>query len=185
MKVERIGLDFDNVIYDLETRNIKYVKEVYGIDLTSLDINSWNYYLDKYPDVEKVWKDFNLYSQAEFFENAKKLYNELCSIAPVDIITASYPEIEDQKDIMIYECLSRDANIIHTRDKYCHTKNSVHIDDNADHVFKHVQNNQKPGLLFDLNAGYGWNKSCKEHPLIKRVLNYDELLNEVYKVFRK
>lgn len=183
-ELEYIDLDFDNLVYDLESLNLKFVKDHYGVTLKSRDITHWNFYLTEFPEVEKIWGDFKLYSKAKFFENAKQFYEDLYSIKKVRIITASYPQIEKEKDKMIFDFFQKEVEIIHARDKYLFTKKSVLIDDTSGHIEKHVINNNNYGILFDLNGQYGWNKDCMKHDLIIRATSYDEVLTNTENIFR-
>ncbi len=184
-KLEEILIDLDNVIYDLESVNLQFIKDTYGVELTSRDITTWDFYLKDYPEIKKVWGEFQRYSQGKFFEGANDLLKDLQSIAPVKIITASYDSIIEEKEIFLQENLYLDnIDIIHAKQKYLFTKKAVLIDDAPGNIFDHTQINNKPGLLFDLNGNYGWGKDIPLHRLIKRVRNYDEVLNEVEHLFR-
>lgn len=183
--VKEIYVDLDNVIYDLESVNLQFIKENYGVELTSLDVKTWDFYLKDYPEIKKVWGEFHLYSKGQFFEGANDLLKNLQSIAPVKIITATYDSIIEEKDQFLKENLCLNGiEIIHAKAKYEFTKKGVLIDDAPHNIFDHTQINNQPGLLFDLNGGYGWGKNMPLHRLIKRVRNYDEVLNEVERLFR-
>lgn len=184
-KPKEIFLDLDNVIYDLESVNLRFIEENYGVKLTSRDVKTWDFYLKDYPEITKVWGDFKLYSKGQFFEGANQLIQDLQSIATVKIITASYDSIIEEKDKFLEDNLTlTNVQIIHAKNKSLFTGNGVLIDDAPHNIFDHTQKNNQPGLLFDLNSGYGWGKDIPLHHLIKRVRNYEEVLHEVENLFR-
>lgn len=154
-----ISLDFDNVLYDLETLNTKEVKRIYGVDISPNDIDYWDFYPDKYPEVMKAWGDWNIYSQATFFEGDIDFVNYLREkYDDVQIVTASYASIEDKKDEMI---LSRygDIKIVHTgkNSKATFTRDSILVDDGLHNIKDHIVRNNMPAVIVD--RGYGWNKN--------------------------
>lgn len=183
--LEEILVDIDNVIYDLESVNLAFIKQTYGVQLTSRDVKTWDFYMKDFPDIAKVWGDFQLYSQGKFFDGANQFLQDLQSIAPVKIITASYDSIVEEKDKFLQDNLVlKNIEIIHAKNKSLFTGNGVLIDDAPHNIFDHTQKNNKPGLLFDLNGSYGWGKDIPLHHLIKRVRSYEEVLFEVENLFR-
>lgn len=183
--LEEILVDIDNVIYDLESVNLAFIKQTYGVQLTSRDVKTWDFYMKDFPDITKVWGDFQLYSQGQFFDGANQFLQDLQLIAPVKIITASYDSIIEEKDKFLQDNLVlNNIEIIHAKNKSLFTSKGVLIDDAPHNIFDHTQKNNQPGLLFDLNGGYGWGKNIPLHHLIKRVRNYEEVLHEVENLFR-
>lgn len=69
--------------------------------------------------------------------------------------------------------------IIHSGEKYKHTKDGILIDDHAKHIIEHVNYNNNLGFLFNLNNSFGWNTLEEKHPLIKEVSSYGEILDQL------
>ena len=171
----RISIDFDNVLFDLESLNCKKTKEWYGVDITPIEIKYWNYYPEHYPDIAKIWSDFSLYSEGSFFDNDQDFIEELRKKYEIQIVTASEKAIEEGKDEMIYKRYG-DIKIVHTTVKYIHTEGSILIDDAVHNIKPHIEENKDPALLVD--RGYGWNQGYNGVP---RVSSFEEILSELSK----
>lgn len=65
--MEKISLDFDNVLFDLESLNISTVKKLYGVEMTAMDIDNWDFYPNNYPLIRNIWGDWDLYKKGSFF----------------------------------------------------------------------------------------------------------------------
>jgi hypothetical protein len=180
-----ISLDFDSVLYGLDTIAIEFIKKEYGVRLTPMDINNWDFF-KKYPKVYTVFSNWELYKEAklidgaqEFFQTVVKNYGK----ENIQIVTSSPETIITDKNIMIENLFSFD-NVIHSYNKSKHTKGTILVDDALHNIECHVNTNNNHGLLFDL--GYGWNQlKLENHPLVKRVKSYEETLIELDKIIKE
>lgn len=176
IKMKKISLDFDNVLFDLESLNIKTVKEIYGVNMTAIDIDNWDFYQNNYPLIMNIWGDWNLYSKGSFFDGDQDFVQTLKKQFEVQIVTASYETIEKQKDEMIYNRYG-DIKIIHTRTgKAPYTKDSILVDDGLHNVTDHININRMPAILVDRQ--YGWNQNYI-HALATRASDYDSILRQI------
>lgn len=170
------SVDFDDVLYKLDDLNNSYVKERYGVEITSKDVVSWSFYVDEFPSIIELWTKWELYGKGDLFPGAIEFIHSLKQIGPVQIVTASgSEEISINKDKMIKEMFG-DIKIIHTREKSAYTVGTILIDDYSKNIVDHVTRNNSLGLLFDFENSYGWSKHLKEGELIKRVSSYDDIL---------
>ena len=176
--MQRISIDFDNVLYNLEGLNCKVTKDIYGVEITPKDIAYQDYYLDHYPEESKIWSSFEEYSKGSFFQGDKDFIEELKNKYELQIVTASAIEISEEKDKMIYERYG-DIKIIHTKEKYIHTKDSILIDDAIHNIKDHIEKNKDPGILVD--RGYGWNQNFE---IVPRVSSFKEIIKEIDKLRR-
>lgn len=174
--MKKISLDFDNVLFDLESLNIKTVKELYGVDMTAMDIDNWDFYPNNYPLIKNIWGDWDLYKKGSFFEGDQNFVQTLQKQFEVQIVTASYETIEDQKDELIHNRYG-DIKIIHTRTgKAPYTQDSILVDDGLHNITDHININGLPAILVDRQ--YGWNQDYK-HVLATRASDYDSILSQI------
>lgn len=174
--IDIITFDFDNALYDLETLNIRKVKEIYGVDMTAMDIHNWDFYPDNYPLIQEIWGDWKQYSQGNFFDGDQELIKYLQKYFEVQIVTASYESIEKEKDEFIFNRYG-DIKVIHTRTgKAPYSKNSILIDDGLHNITDHVLINQHPAILVDRE--YGWNQGY-EHELVVRANSFESILSGI------
>jgi len=178
--IKEISIDFDNVLYNLEGVNLAEVKRIYGKEISTEEIEYWDYYYDHYPEVTKIWKDLKKYSNGNFFEKDKEFIENLKQIGlNIQIVTASAAEIEKEKDQMIFERYG-DIKVIHTKEKHLVTKNSILIDDAPHNILRHIEENNLPGILVD--RGYGWSKNTKEDSLIHRLSNFNDIEKKITEI---
>jgi 5'(3')-deoxyribonucleotidase len=183
VNINSVGVDFDSVLWGLDDNLIKKVKEIYDVTLTNKEVNYYEFWSDKYPLVQSVWKDIEEYKKCEPKKGAIEFFKKLKYITNgnVNIITASHPDLDyAEKDKMIREIFGN-VNIIHSSNKFNHTKQSILIDDHLKHIEEHVKYNQYPAIIFDDN--YGWNQKFIENQtdLITRAKNYNHALEQVHK----
>jgi len=181
MKITKLSVDFDNIVFDLEGRNIKEVKDIYDYDLKTREIAYWDYYYDHFPEVTKIWFDFAKYSQGKFFEGDIKFIQALKDTGlEVQIVTASAESISEEKDLMIYERYG-DIRVIHTKHKSEVTGNSILIDDGPHNIDCHIETHKLPAIIMDRD--YGWSKNYTNE-LVTKVKNYEETLSTVHKIIK-
>lgn len=176
--MEIVSLDFDNVLYDLEELDCRMVKEIYGVDITPMDVVHWDFYSTNYPEINKIWGNWELYSQGLFFDGDIDFIKELQKRYEVQIVTASYPEIEMQKDEMILERYG-DLRIIHSgkTSKALYTGGSILVDDGLHNISAHIEEHSLPAIVVD--RGYGWNQGF-EHELVHRADDFEEIKRLIY-----
>lgn len=175
-----VSLDFDDVLYNLTKINVDYVEKTYGVKLNPLEIDRFSYYIDEGYEsiIENVWNNPEAYLKSELYDGAFEFYSklkELLTIDKIQIVTTSLPDIIQNKNIFIKEKLNIDCNVIHSKNKFEFTKNTILVDDSINNIVKHVEINNDPAIIF--NLGYGWNKSLKEdNQKIFRGNSYNETL---------
>lgn len=173
--MKKISLDFDNVLWDFEQINIRLAKELYGVNMTSAAVTHWNYYVDEFPLIVPAWSNWEEYKTAEFFKGDQDFVKELQKKYEVQIITASTPEIAENKDKLIYERYG-DIKIVHTKDKALYSGDSILVDDALHNVKAHIQAHNQPAIIVD--RGYGWNQGFSDK-LVRRAKCFDTILKEI------
>lgn len=176
----KIFVDYDCVLSNLQAESIKKAKKEYGVELTFEDINSWSFF-DKYPLVYSVFKEWELYKEAEDFDQSIWFMEQLYAMfgkENVYILTHTHESFINEKDEEIKKTYGTN-NIIHAEHKYLHTGNHVLIDDYHINVELHAKHNKGLGLLFDRKGEYGWSKEPIEdkYENVMRVTSYEEILS--------
>lgn len=171
---KKISVDFDNVLYNLEELNVKSVKEIYGVQISTIDILNWDFYPDNYPKITEIWGDWSRYSKGNFFSGDKLFIDYLKEKYEVQIVTASYDSITKEKDKMIYERYG-DLKIIHSGKncKSIFTKKSCLIDDGLHNIKAHIEKNNMPSIIVDID--YGWNQGF-ESSLTYRASSFESII---------
>jgi len=178
-QIEQVNIDFDDLLYGLLEVNTNFIKREYGISLKREEIVHWNYLIDNFPRIIEVWSNWKEYKEGKMMEGSIEFVNDtndLFGAKNVNILTASHPNIEKEKDKMISDIFPGN-NIVHAYNpKHTYSNNSIMIDDNLDNVSGHATNNSCPGVIFD--QGYGWNQKRIEKEIsgLHRVKNYNEAL---------
>lgn len=184
-----ISLDFDDVMYNLTKINLEFIDREYGIKLDPLKIDKFSYYIDEgYKKIiEGVWNNKDVYITSELYNEAKEFYIKLIEKYGrnnIQIVTTSLPNIILNKNKMIKERFEIDCSIIHTNEKYLHTRNTILVDDSPKNIIQHIEKNIVPGIVF--NLGYGWNKDLKEdNKLIFRGNSYNETFDIISNLFNR
>lgn len=177
MKKKIVSVDWDNVLYNLEDVNTQFVAQHYGDIITTMDVNDWEFYGQNYPEVIKIWGDWAKYSTGSFFPGDIEFIKTLQEKYEVQIVTASYKEIADEKDIVAYQRYG-DIRVIHSHGgKSQYTANSILIDDAMHNIDDHIAVNKMPAILVD--RGYGWNQSYQESALVKRAFCFESILTSL------
>lgn len=176
--VDGVSLDFDDMLYNLCLLNTRYLKLKYGLNVNPLDIKKFSYYIDNgYETIIKdLWDNPEKYLESDLYEGALEFFNKIKKLVGrnnLQIVTSSFPNVIKEKDNFIKNILQLDCDVIHTKDKYLYTKNTILVDDCLDNIISHVEKNQNPGIIF--NLGFGWNLDHQEdNNLIFRGNSYDE-----------
>lgn len=179
---QRISVDFDDVLYDLNYLNKKFIKENYGIDIKSKDVTSFSYYYENYPKIMELWSNFDLYSKSGPIPDAVDFFKELREICKKDdlqIVTSSFDSIKEQKDEMIKDMFDFDK-VIHTKNKSQFTKNSLLIDDALHNIEDHVLTNNNHAMIFDRDYGWNRNRNLERLKKVQRVHSYEDILKAIY-----
>ena len=160
-----ISFDCDGVLYALEMAHAIHIKEEHDEDYHPSDVTYWDYIVDKYPTIVKVWGEWEHYSKGEIINDAKKAVKkaqELCGIENVRIVSSSFPDIIEEKTKMLSEALGIPPHLIfnipHGVPKSKYTKDCIHVDDYHHHVEETSNTNGLPSILFDRAGEYGWSK---------------------------
>lgn len=178
----KVSLDFDDVLYDLNKLNLEFIKNKYGVSLNKKDISSWDFFIDNGYNkiVDEIWNNSENYFKSNLIDGAKGFYNRLVKeygIDNIQIITHSFDNTKKLKDDFIKK-LGFHCKVIHAKDKFIYTKDTVLIDDNPINIEKHIRINGDKGIVFDLD--YGWNQDFKEDYLYSfRVKSYDQLFDTI------
>lgn len=180
----KISLDFDETIWNLHNATEVFLKETYGIQsLRKEDISYWEYLTDNFPRIKECWGDFNHYSKGSPIEGSLEFLKELKKLVHVDdiqIVTATYPQIIEDKTSLIKEIFKLD-NIIHTSNKAEFSKDSILIDDGLHNIISHRDSNDGISIIFDLN--YGWNQDIiEDNKKTFRAKSYKDVL-DIIKLF--
>lgn len=184
MKIKKISLDFDSVLWNLEIMARRKIEKHYGKIFLPHQISHFDFYKD-YPEAEKAFSSFEDYQTAEPIQGSVEFLKELITIYGennIQIVTSSPVNIIKEKEKLIKEIYNFE-NIIHSHKKSKHTKNTILIDDAIHNIKDHVVTNEQPALLFDLNGTYGWNKEKVEklYKNVHRVHNYEEVKEKLKK----
>ena len=188
----RIGIDLDDTITKTDEILFKYAKIYNEEEKILFNINREEWNLTKaFGWNEENIKGFfskylkSIYEKAEIKENAKERINKLKDDGnEIIIITArdtkSLKEVHEVcKDWLINNKINVDKIVVDGEDKAqkcLENKIDIFIDDNICNC-ENVYNNLKIPVLL-MNSRY--NKDY-QNPKIKRVYNWNEIYNEIYK----
>lgn len=185
--MKKISLDWDDVLYNLTSLTIDYMKKRYNIEITTNEMNTFNFFESNYSDIiEDLFNNPEEYSKSDLLKGANYFYYDLANLVHEDniqIVTASMPNVIPFKEKYIWDILGWKCKIIHSNEKYKHTKGTILIDDAPKNILFHVDKNKNSGIIFDLDSNYGWNKNLKENnTTIFKATNYNETLEIVKKL---
>ena len=152
-----IGIDFDDVLSDLNSRAIEMANEEYGLDLDLKDITSWEN-TGKASVIKKYYKTAEVHERQYVTEETKELFRKIRNEGEVFIVTAIAPEFMGLRHQQIKEAFPDfpDENIIMGKQKHL-IKFDIILDDCPDNVFRSTSsfpvlmrrpwNNDVTGLL--------------------------------------
>jgi hypothetical protein len=179
---EKIYLDADATIINTPTVWCEKINKHYNTNYTPKDQIHYSYFQDVLGKECEFWREENFYDgvypylKAQWFvERLKTMYGE----KNVTIVTWSdSKQLEESKNkILSYYFDIPKKRIIHTRNKWKYTYDGFLVDDHKEHILDHVNQNSKLGFLFNLNNSFGWNVMTEDHPLIKKVTSYNEIID--------
>lgn len=179
-----VSLDVDEVLLALNKGSAKFVKDVYGKTITTEEQINWSYIYDKYPRIVEFWSEWEKYSTIPMIQGARKFVNDLKQIVGekgVQIVTSSPESIIKNKTPWLQELfgIEKVFNVnSEIGPKSMYTKNTILVDDGLHNIDDHVSTGST-GIIFNYNDSYGWNKEERNHPLIHRASNYDQVLKIV------
>jgi len=182
--MKKCFIDYDCVLYDLQSTVIKKVKKDYGVTLSYSDIKYWNFVIEKFPISANVYTDLEHYSKGVHFDGSVDFMNTLYDIfgkENVYIITDSHPSLIKSKDEEIFNIYGT-TNVIHEAYKHLVTGDNFLCDDSIDNIINHVSHNEKGiGFIFDYEGLYGWNKNPMENrsERIFRKTSYEEVIKHI------
>jgi 5'(3')-deoxyribonucleotidase len=148
----KVYLDLDETISDLSTPWIKWLNETRGLSLTLSDFKTYDFHtLHIDPCADDFWKMPGIYTdKIRPFDWAPEFVNDLRKLYDVRIITASEDELIEEKDAYILKYFGIDKHdVIHSHDKYHHTRDGILVDDYLKNIRYHVYHNHQPGILFN------------------------------------
>lgn len=156
----KIYLDYDSTLVNFDKAYTQTINERYGTSYTSKDLVTWDFIQEKHGKESEVWKETGFYDKVVPITGALDFVGSLqynFGINNIFIITASSPQSIPEKDSHIHKWFKiLDDNIIHTNTKFKYTQDGILIDDYIKHICAHIEFNQQPGILFNLNKSYGW-----------------------------
>lgn len=131
-----IGIDFDDVLSDLNSRAIEMANEEYGLNLELKDITSWEN-TGKASVIKKYYKTAEVHERQYVTEETKELFRKIRNEGEVFIVTAIAPEFMGIRHQQIEEAFPDfpDENIIMGKQKHL-IKFDIILDDCPDNVFR-------------------------------------------------
>ena len=167
-----IGVDWDDVLCDLNTRAIELANRDLGLDLKLSDITSWEN-TGKASVIKKYYADMELYERQYVTEEGKTFMERLQKEGEVFIITAVQPEFMGVRDNQIKKAFPDfpNENIIMGSQKHL-----VHFDitlDDANH------NIFKSNSAFPVLFRKPWNQDATG---VLSVNGYDDFLQLVHQI---
>ena len=169
-----IGVGWDDVLCDLNTRAIELANRDFGLDLKLSDITSWEN-TGKASVIKKYYADMELYERQYVTEEGKAFMSKLQKEGEVFIITAVQPEFMGIRVSQIKKAFPDfpNENIIMGSQKHL-----VHFDitlDDANH------NIFKSNSAFPVLFRKPWNQDATG---VLSVNGYDDFLQLVYQIKR-
>lgn len=155
----KVYLDLDETISDLTIPWIKWLNKNKGTSLTLSDFKTYDFHiLNLDPDSADFWKVPGVYNTViKPFDWAPEFVNDLNNLYDLKIITASEDALIEEKDEYILKHFGIEKqNVIHSHDKYHHTRDGILIDDYIKNIRYHVYHNNKPGILFNYLYSRPW-----------------------------
>lgn len=194
-----ITFDVDSVLLKTEEKILKEIKKLYNKELSLNDITYWNFYKDNYPEVMKLFDDYNFYNDIEPVKYMDYILSNIIKeygYNNIQIVTSTNKTLKQPKEICLDKHFGKIKNfnkikIIHVgmyleedetnHEKYHYTKNTILIDDGLHNIIDHLEYNKNHALLIDYN--YGWNKNYN-HNLMKRINNPHEIENNLKELIK-
>lgn len=173
-----LSIDFDEVLYNLSDVTNNFILETYG-EVTHPDLIGWEYFNDNFPlVVSECWNNEHVYSKGELIDGAENFMLELINLYSVDnlqIVTNSLPNVVNFKNKFIKDKFGN-IDVIHTKEKWKYTKDTILIDDAIHNVIDHSEINNCESILFDKDGKYVWNHVDIDNRLITRLKSYEDIL---------
>ena len=200
----KLYIDYDTTLVDLIDPWLSWINKKYDVSLRSIDINRW-YFLGEVfgPEADDFWrsKKYNHYTDimiyqpyfgaVAFFKTVQKLYGK----ENVFIVTSTrdHHTIDKLKHAKHYFNIQDEQFITVNKEKFHKTTDGILVDDYPLHVFEHIVNNKRKGIVFNYENRFGWCQPYNYHldqTLSKYidyvessnfsvVSSYDELLKEL------
>jgi len=177
--MKKISLDFDGVVYDLDTLHQVFIKETYGENYSTTDATYWEYLYERYPSIVKVWTDWAIYKTAPFIDGAIDFVDELkkrYGSESIQFVTSSPESIQKEKTKMIEKIFGLDVIHVTKEKKSIYTNGTILMDDAKHNIIDHLENTPNQAILFDLNGAYGWSKDFKVCERSVRAKSYADVL---------
>ena len=167
-----IGIDFDDVLCDLNTRAIEMANEEYGLNLRLSDITSWEN-TGKASVIKKYYKTSNVYEKQYVTQDTKDLFKKICNEGEVYIVTAIAPEFMGLRHQQIKNAFPDfpDENIIMGKQKHL-IQFDIMLDDCSNNVFKSTSS-------FPVLMRKPWNTDVTG---ILSVNNLEDFLQLIYQI---
>ena len=190
-----ISLEFDDVLYDLQSLNEKYMRNTYG---GAYAIIQHHDELKKlFPSIKQdLLNNAAEYCKGELLPGALEFYQELVDTFGennIQIVTNSCPDVVIAKTQMIrnfgINCL-----IIHDKDKYKYTSGTILIDNYYINIQEHINKTDGCGILANINKSqyvekdyfkikHAFSNNVNVIGICKFIESYDVILSELKKYF--
>lgn len=175
----KVGIDLDDVIWDLLTPWVSTYNALEGSNLRLEDIKSWD--IGKYIPEDKrdiLWnilKDENFYNKIEPKKNATYYLKRLNEMFNLFIVTSTNHEVSTAKFkrfTTLFPFIEPQQIII------CHNKQLIDLDVLVDDNGNNLIGGRYVPIIFDMphNRGYG----CKD---FLRCNNWDEVFENIYSCY--
>jgi len=181
----KLYLDYDNVLVDLVSPWLDWIKDHHRYKIKSTDILHWNWLEQTYgQEINEFWKTEGVYFDkvsplpgAVFFVDAlRKIFNE----EDIFIISASHDTMIWEKEKHAKHYFNIPAHrFLHKHDKYRWTSDGILVDDSVSNISNHVAYNNLPGFLFNYRNSYGWSKLYNPMKNLYAVQDYGTLLEMI------
>lgn len=175
MKKLKVGIDFDDVISDLNSIACKMYEEKHGKAISINEITSWDKAVDLFWD---FYQKEEIYARQIIESGVRDFINELKSITEVFIITKPLPTMYSVRRKQIHKFFPDfdEWHIIITDDKSYYDFDYI-IDDNFENLCKSQSKNK---ILWDKP----WNTDCTRSGIV-RCTNYSEIMDIIKPCVRK
>lgn len=187
----KIGIDIDEVIVEFVKGYLKVYEQIYGRNFSFEEIISYNFWevlgISKEDAYKSVYQFYNTneFENLDFIEGAKEAIKVLSEKNEILLIT-SRPLFTNEKTQIFFQkhFPNFSFEIIHSGGFHPQGKNKedickergikIMIEDHVDYALKCAEKGIKVFLL-----DKPWNQNMQEHEKIKRVKNWNEILEKL------
>jgi hypothetical protein len=152
--------DFDDFLVGLNPIMIDWAKAEYGKTITLEQISHFDWWLEQFGnEFSRFWKTPSLYGKIKPLPGAVWFIKESINLLGrenVVIATVTHPAVVEIKEALSLEFFGIKPHQMNSHAEKHLITNGPLTDDFPLNISRHIQHQNKPGILFNMNGRYGW-----------------------------